>query len=412
MKRQDSLEWFLIKKFIEILILVGVIEYVITFLLNQFILPPLLAYFFPQYEKNIATVGSGIIFFVFSVLLILILSAFFSIFPSPLHEMMISVLEKIQKGLGYVVFPLSSSTFVAELSRTKAVMLFLVFFVLALFVLAPYIVGAVYFAKIVIREFKEIQRQREEEQKEFDRKRNLMLSDIAHDLRTPMTTVSGYAKALSDGMVESPEKKKEYLQAIQSKTIRMNNLINLLFEYVKLDSDGFSLDLKTVDICELLRENAALIYSDMEDKGMEFEIDIPETKVDVTADVIQLSRVITNLLNNALKHNAQGTKIALFLKCEGHNIYIVVADNGEAIQKEFSEHLFEPFTKGDASRKGGSGSGLGLSIAQKVVKMHGWQIHFLQQPQMKKWQKMDEFTKAFVICAVRDKTEDIYGIRA
>ena len=134
-----------------------------------------------------------------------------------------------------------------------------------------------------------------------------MLSDIAHDLRTPMTTVNGYAKALADGMVVEPEKQLEYLQAIQNKSARMNDLIHLLFEYVKLDSEGFSLDRKETDLSELLRENAALIYADFEDAGMEFEIDIPEEVVSVSVDPIQFSRVITNLLNNAMKHNESGS---------------------------------------------------------------------------------------------------------
>ena len=116
-----------------------------------------------------------------------------------------------------------------------------------------------------------------------------------------MTTVNGYAKALADGMVVEPEKQLEYLQAIQNKSARMNDLIHLLFEYVKLDSEGFSLDRKETDLSELLRENAALIYADFEDAGMEFEIDIPEEVVSVSVDSIQFSRVITNLLNNAIE---------------------------------------------------------------------------------------------------------------
>ena len=199
-------------------------------------------------------------------------------------------------------------------------------------------------------------------------KRNLMLSDIAHDLRTPMTTVNGYAKALADGMVVEPEKQLEYLQAIQNKSARMNDLIHLLFEYVKLDSEGFSLDRKETDLSELLRENAALIYADFEDAGMEFEIDIPEEVVSVSVDPIQFSRVITNLLNNAMKHNESGTHIKIGMYRKNGYIYILVADSGRRIPGELAEHLFEPFTKGDVSRKSGSGSGLGLSIAKKSLK--------------------------------------------
>ena len=301
MKKQNDLQWFLIKKFIEILAVVGVVEYLLTFLVNRFVLPNVLLYFFPGVEENPLLLGSGVIFFLSAVLMLLILGALNAMFPSPLHEMVQAALEQMQKNFMHTVSAGKTNFSFYELNRGQAILLFLVAFVVVLVILTPYVLGAVCFAKITIKEFRQIQREREEEQKEFDRKRNLMLSDIAHDLRTPMTTVNGYAKALADGMVVEPEKQLEYLQAIQNKSARMNDLIHLLFEYVKLDSEGFSLDRKETDLSELLRENAALIYADFEDAGMEFEIDIPEEVVSVSVDSIQFSRVITNLLNNAIE---------------------------------------------------------------------------------------------------------------
>ena len=301
MKKQNDLQWFLIKKFIEILAVVGVVEYLLTFLVNRFVLPNVLLYFFPGVEENPLLLGSGVIFFLSAVLMLLILGALNAMFPSPLHEMVQAALEQMQKNFMHTVSAGKTNFSFYELNRGQAILLFLVAFVVVLVILTPYVLGAVCFAKITIKEFRQIQREREEEQKEFDRKRNLMLSDIAHDLRTPMTTVNGYAKALADGMVVEPEKQLEYLQAIQNKSARMNYLIHLLFEYVKLDSEGFSLDRKETDLSELLRENAALIYADFEDAGMEFEIDIPEEVVSVSVDSIQFSRVITNLLNNAIE---------------------------------------------------------------------------------------------------------------
>ena len=177
----------------------------------------------------------------------------------------------------------------------------------------------------------------------------------------------------------------------------MNDLIHLLFEYVKLDSEGFSLDRKETDLSELLRENAALIYADFEDAGMEFEIDIPEEVVPVSVDPIQFSRVITNLLNNAMKHNESGTHIKIGMYRKNGYIYILVADSGRRIPGELAEHLFEPFTKGDVSRKSGSGSGLGLSIAKKIIEMHGFQMDFIQQLDEKKIPQIAGYTKEFVI---------------
>ena len=263
-------------------------------------------------------------------------------------------------------------------------------FLLTLFLFTVPIVGsAVWFARIVVEEVERRDRQEEEMRLKYERARNLMLSDIAHDLRTPITTIAGYSKALNDGLIASDEKKKEYLDAIENKAERMSDLINLLFEYVRLDSDNFSLKKTKVDIAELLRENAALLYADIEEKGMVFEIDIPEERCELEVDKIQFSRVITNLINNALKHNESGTEITLKMEKLEKEIQISISDNGTMISPMIADHIFEPFVVADASRESKNGSGLGLSIAKKIVEMHGWTIELIQY--------YEEYKKSFVI---------------
>ena len=397
MKRQDSLEWFLIKKFIEILLLVGITEYFITFALNKWIFPPLLEYFFPFRGSNINISSTEAIFFVFAMLVVLLSNAFTAMLPSPVRETAQGVAEQVQQCLAAVLPSMNKSTPIYPLEGQKALLLFLVFLVIALSILLPYILGAICFARITIHEFRVIQQEWEAQQKEFDRKRNLMLSDIAHDLRTPMTTVSGYANALADGMVQDPQKQAAYLSAIQRKSHRMNDLINLLFEYVKLDSEGFSLDRKPHDLCEIARENAALIYSDVEDAGMTLDVEIPDEPIMVSVDEVQISRVVTNLLTNAMRHNDKGIHIMLCLFRQEGVIHLMVADSGSVIPKDFEEHLFEPFARGDASRKSSGGSGLGLSIAKKVVEMHGWRMKLVQQPQIHHYPFVAKYAKAFLI---------------
>lgn len=397
MKRQDSLEWFLIKKFIEILLLVGITEYFITFALNKWIFPPLLEYFFPFRGSNINISSTEAIFFVFAMLVVLLSNAFTAMLPSPVRETAQGVAEQVQQCLAAVLPSMNKSTPIYPLEGPKALLLFLVFLVIALSILLPYILGAICFARITIHEFRVIQQEWEAQQKEFDRKRNLMLSDIAHDLRTPMTTVSGYANALADGMVQDLQKQAAYLSAIQRKSHRMNDLINLLFEYVKLDSEGFSLDRKPHDLCEIARENAALIYSDVEDAGMTLDVEILDEPIMVSVDEVQISRVVTNLLTNAMRHNDQGIRIMLCLFRQEGVIHLMVADSGSVIPKDFEEHLFEPFARGDASRKSSGGSGLGLSIAKKVVEMHGWRMKLVQQPQIQHYPFVAKYAKAFLI---------------
>ena len=353
-----DLQAFLIKRFIYILVLVTVAQSLISFLISQAVMPVVMKVFFPDYQRQSSVGKTDLFIFIICVLLLLIVNAVRMLLPSPLQGMMQWTGERLQDWLGNALPATRSSVVVQEMEGWKAILLFVVLLLLMVCMLLPYILGAITFARIVMAEFHQIQEEREQQQREFDRKRNLMLSDIAHDLRTPVTTVSGYAKALADHMVQEPEKQQEYLNAIQNKSVRIGNLINLLFEYVKLDSEGFALNGKTLDLCELLRENAAMLYAEMEENGMTLTADIPEETIPVWADELQLSRVVTNLLTNAMQHNPKGTRIGLFAYRELERIYVLVADSGILIPEEQAQHLFDPFTRGDKARVSDGRNGL------------------------------------------------------
>ena len=263
------------------------------------------------------------------------------------------------------------------------------FVITILLFVIPILVTVNMFTKVILEEVQRLEEEKTAYRKDYEKRRNLLLSDIAHDLRTPITTISGYAKALNDGMVTDEQKTREYLEAIENKSQRMNNLINLLYEYVKLDSANFTLKKEKVDLAELLRENAALLYQDVEEKGMEFVVEIPENPCMVEIDALQISRVITNLINNSIRHNEPGTTITLELKDTFYNKEIIISDDGEPIEESIVEHIFEPFAVGDTSRRTKGGSGLGLSIAQRIVQMHGWDIDLYQNKR--------GYKKAFII---------------
>ena len=109
----------------------------------------------------------------------------------------------------------------------------------------------------------------------------------------------------------------------------------------------------------------------------------------IEADEIQFSRAVTNLITNAIRHNKAGAKILLSLKKDDERLKIVVGDTGEKIEPNLADHLFEPFVMGDESRNTKGGSGLGLSIAHKIMKMHGWNLFYSEQ--------IYGYTKGFVI---------------
>lgn len=241
--------------------------------------------------------------------------------------------------------------------------------VLLLVRLLPYLVGAFCYSRIVTKQFNELLAQEEAQKLARDQRRNLLLSDIAHDIKTPITTICGYSKALSEG-VAAKNDRQSYLDAIYAKAMRMDELVTLLFDYVKLESEGFTLHREPGDLAELTREMAAFLYADFEDSGMELVLDILEERVFFDMDRLQLGRAITNLLTNALRYRKAGGRVLVRLQ----EYELTVADEGEAIDPDFAAHIFEPFTRGDRARSSKGGSGLGLGIAQKIVEMHGGKL--------------------------------------
>lgn len=383
MKRLQN---FLIKKFIILLVVIGAVEFLINHVINVYFFPVMQKSFFANVSFREELSGGQIKI----ILLIVLLQIIVNMINAALHLVGRIGIEGINDLIGrYYADPSSGSPLLNNLSSAQIFLLFLFIVAIYAMVAAPYAISAFYYVRAVTREVAAIAGEQEAERQEYDRRRNLMLSDIAHDLRTPITTISGYAQALKDNVVQEEQKRQEYLQAIENKSSRMSDLINLLFEYVKIDSDGFSLDREELDLCELLRENAALIYQDMEDAGMDFEVDVPEEKYMINADRVQMSRVITNLMVNAIRHNQPGTKILLSLTERMGLVTVRVADTGNPIPEDIRETLFEPFSKGDKSRSDGKGSGLGLSIAKKVIDMHGYNLSLEEGPA--------DYTKSFTI---------------
>ena len=208
-----------------------------------------------------------------------------------------------------------------------------------------------------------------------ENERVLLFANMAHDLKTPITSIIGISKALSDGIITDEAKKAEYIATINSKAVKMNGLIDRLFEYVKLESTENQLHLENADVAEVLRNCIADVYTEYEENNIQLEIDIPDVPVIKNADKLELSRVYTNLLNNVIKHNRAGIKVLVRMNEDGR---AMIADSGAAVPQELAEKLFAPFVSGDASRRNGGGSGLGLSLAHKIMKKHGGDLRFVQ----------------------------------
>lgn len=388
-REQLGFQGFLIHRFLVIMLFVVISEYLVISLLDMFLISFIQERIAAGGNREVSlSVTEGLLFLAL-LLIEMLLMAIQKAVPSMIGNYLQGIIRQINEYARKNNPGLEQDLYSIEMGTSEIVQLLLLVFMIIIVFLLPLMISAIWFSRIIVDEVHRNEQRREEMRREYERKRNLMLSDIAHDLRTPITTISGYSKALKDGMVTEEEKIEEYLDAIESKSERMSELINLLFDYVKMDSAGFSLKMEKVNLTELLRENAALLYPDVEEKGMEFEILIPEETCMVELDKLQVSRVIANLIGNAIRHNESGTAISFQMLKEKDEVRIVVADDGEAIEDYVAEHIFEPFMVGDASRMTKGGSGLGLSIVKRIVDMHGWEITLQQNG--------PKYKKAFII---------------
>ncbi len=402
MDNLKELRTFLIKKFLRTVLVVSVAEIILFTLLSRTVKPFVLHYFF-----NDADLGTLSLLGIFAVILLVLLTLIIELLKLIIPGRVGSALVDLASYSNFLSQRVSRSNdiSVAGMGRIKETLLFIILLFSIIIILLPILLAAVHFARVIIKELKKIEDAEKEKQREYERKRNLMLSDIAHDLRTPMTTVSGYARALSDGVVKDEDKKKEYLDAIRAKSERMNELITFLFDYVKTDSEGFELHKENADICELVRETVAVLYQDAVDAGMELDIDIPEEKIVSEVDKLQLSRVITNLVTNAIKHNKKNTSIGIIVE-RNDDLKIMICDNGGKIDDDAAEHIFEPFYTGDESRNSKGGTGLGLSIAKKIISLHDFKIKLIQSPIIKKYDKAAGYLKMFMISIPGDKIKE------
>lgn len=389
MKENNKLKSYLIKRFLVILLFVAASEVLINIVYNRMVYPWLsdilkINLFLTKVSagESLATFGKGI-FWVMG----------HGLADAIPFGMGARIREVVDDWAGkYIVNQLVSQT--AHMTDIEQRIYFFgvlaISLLLVLGLLLPYVVAAVGFSRMVAKKVAELELKEQQKREEYDRRRNLLLSDVAHDLKTPMTTVTGYASALAEGQVKEEEKKQQYLKVIYNKSMQMSGLITLLFEYVKLDSEGFSLKKTKEDITEILRESVAALYTDFEEKDMEVEAEIPEEPVFFLVDRVQFQRGINNLLSNAIKHNPTETKVGVIMEYKDDVLKIQICDSGVLIPKETADYIFEPFVMGDESRTSRGGSGLGLSIVEKIISMHGGEISLQQNLE-------GTYKKAFVI---------------
>ncbi|SDL48993.1 Signal transduction histidine kinase [Paenibacillus jilunlii] len=212
---------------------------------------------------------------------------------------------------------------------------------------------------------------------QMERGRQRMLADIAHDLKTPISTLYGYAKALHEGMVKDNDKQQSYLLSIYTKAKRVDALLDTLFEMTQLDHPDYMLDRQVQDLGECMRTAILDHFSEIEEKELELEVRIPDTEVRYAFDRKQMSRVFSNLLSNAVRYNPAGTRLRVTLETHADGLWLEFADNGSGIPEHLRSVIFDPFVRGDQARSNAGGTGLGLAIAYKIVSLHQGSLQLL-----------------------------------
>lgn len=210
------------------------------------------------------------------------------------------------------------------------------------------------------------------QQDEANRKE--LISNISHDLRTPITNIKGYIEGIRDGVANTPEKMESYVNIIHSKAVSMDKLVDELFLYSKLDLNQEPFLFKTVDLADFLEDSIEELRYDLEDKGVALHWNNQLSGPAMSAvDPEKLKRTVVNVVDNALKYMENDNKLfEITLQADEKWITMAFKDNGKGIAEEALPYIFERFYRAEQSRNSSTGgSGLGLAIARQIIDGHG-----------------------------------------
>ena len=211
----------------------------------------------------------------------------------------------------------------------------------------------------------------------YERARTDLVAGISHDLRTPLTSVKGYIKGLRDGVAQTPERQRQYLEVAYRKACDMDVLLQRLFYFSRLETGNLPLFREEADLGEFVSRFAAEAGPELEQAGGTVKLSVSPGSHPVSIDPEQLYRVLSNLKDNALRYaGADRPAISLTVERRGEWERLRFADNGQGAAEEALPHLFEQFWRADQARsaKNGEGAGLGLYIAKYIVEAHGGTI--------------------------------------
>lgn len=207
-----------------------------------------------------------------------------------------------------------------------------------------------------------------------------MLSNISHDLKTPLTVIRGYLEI----MRSRGEADLQMLFKAEQKTQALMELIDSFFSLAKLEAGDTQIVLSSLDICEVCRESVLDFYEMLTGVDFQVEVKLPETPILVQGNREALQRILSNLISNVIRYGAEGKYLGVFLRTDEQAAYIDVIDRGKGIESAFAEHVFERlFTMEDSRSRSVQGNGLGLTIAKKLAERMGGELTLQSEPHVR-----------------------------
>lgn len=202
------------------------------------------------------------------------------------------------------------------------------------------------------------------------------VANVSHEMKTPLTSIQGFAQALLDGTADTRESQQKAAQVIYSESERMHRMVLDLLDLAKLDAGTADLKMSSVHLLALMNSIAEKFTPQSQRAGVHMDVEVPADLPLLIADGDRLAQVFTNLTDNALKFTPSGGTVSLHAFLENDRIHVEVADTGEGISENDLPHIFQRFYQADPSRKGGEthGAGLGLAIAHEIVAAHSGRI--------------------------------------
>lgn len=212
-------------------------------------------------------------------------------------------------------------------------------------------------------------------ERKAEEQKNEMITNVAHDLRTPLTSIVGYLDLIKDNQQLTPQQVHQYSEVAYNKALRLQAMMDDLFEYTKLDSAKIKMHVNAINVSELILQLVDEFYPNFQEHRVTAVLSIPEKPLYVIGDGQLLARVFENLISNALKYGYDDSELKVQMIEEDENITIKIMNHGHTISEKDLPNLFEKFYRSDESRgTSQGGTGLGLAIARQIVDMHKGQI--------------------------------------